>query len=319
MHNSPHDPKVTRPVLACTIIFVSVLGIVISLFHLNFLLTVFSSFLLVVGIVSYTIFASLVRPIRKKRIPTSDFTKHRWTSRESFTVVRFERWVDKPAPLVIAIHGWQSDSSSSEKRISPFLERDYHAVLIDLPGHGSSDGLAIWTAVESGGKVLEMMRDLANVWDWSHITSVILFGHSMGGFVSLRFADRFSEVLPKPIERVYLESPMTSFPMVYSQRTTGFAILGRYISRFDLRWAYLRKGPDPKLSWSYFSVPKWGIPSMEVRILQAKEDIALGLQHLELLRPYANDNWEIVIDENLKHFGTSRGDAHSTYLRWIDH
>ena len=114
MHNSPHDPKVTRPVLACTIIFVSVLGIVISLFHLNFLLTVFSSFLLVVGIVSYTIFASLVRPIRKKRIPTSDFTKHRWTSRESFTVVRFERWVDKPAPLVIAIHGWQSDSSSSE-------------------------------------------------------------------------------------------------------------------------------------------------------------------------------------------------------------
>ena len=28
---------------------------------------------------------------------------------------------------------------------------------------------------------------------------------------------------------------------------------------------------------------------------------------------------EIVIDEDLKHFGTSRGDAHSTYLRWIDH
>ena len=57
---------------------------------------------------------------------------------------------------------------------------------------------------------------------------------------------------------------------------------------------------------------------MEIRILQAKEDIALGLQHLELLQPHASDDWEIVIDKDLKHFGTSRGDAYSTYLRWID-
>ena len=319
MHGSPRDPKVTRPVLAYIIIFVSVLGIGLGFFHLNLLLGFLSALLLVVGIISYNIFVGFVRPVRKNRVPTSDFTQRRWTSVNGCTVARFERWTDKPAPLLIAIHGWQSDSSSSEKRIAPFLERDYHAVLVDLPGHGSSDGLAIWTAVESGRNVLEMMRDLANVWDWSQITSVILLGHSMGGFVSLRFADRFSEVLPKPIKRVYLESPMTSFPMVYDQRTTGFAIIGRHISRFDLQWAYLRKGPDPELNWSHFSVPKWGIPSMEVRILQAKEDIALGLQHLELLRPHANDNWEIVIDEDLKHFGTSRGDSHSTYLKWINH
>ena len=58
---------------------------------------------------------------------------------------------------------------------------------------------------------------------------------------------------------------------------------------------------------------------MEIRILQAKEDIALGHHHLELLQPHASDNWEIVIDKDLKHFGSSRGNAHSTYLRWIDH
>ena len=57
---------------------------------------------------------------------------------------------------------------------------------------------------------------------------------------------------------------------------------------------------------------------MQVRIIQAQDDIALGLQHLELLQPHYNDDWEIVIDKDLKHFGASRGDAYSTYLRWID-
>ena len=318
MTDSPIDPKVTRPILTRIIIVTSLLGIAYGITQLEILLGVLSIFLLMVGIVSHKIFTGLVRPVRKKRSPSSDFTQCRWTSVNDSSVARFERWLDKPAPLVIAIHGWQSDSSSSEKRVGPFLERDYHAVLIDLPGHGHSDGLAIWTAVESGRNVLDMMRDLTDVWDWSQITSVVLLGHSMGGFVSLGFADQFSEALPMPIERVYLESPMTSFPMVFAHRTTGIAIIGRHISRLDLQWAFLRKGPDSKLNWSHFSVPKWGVPSMEVRILQAKEDIALGLEHLELLQPHANDDWEIVIDEDLKHFGASRGDAYSTYLRWID-
>ncbi len=318
MSNPPSDPQVTRPVLARVLILLSIMGIVGGILQLEFFLGVLSSFILVVGLVSHKIFTGFVRPIRKERGPTSDFTQHRWTGANGCTIARFERWLDKPAPLIIAIHGWQSDSSSTEKRISPFLERGHHAVLIDLPGHGSSDGLAIWTAVESGRYVLEMIQDLVKVWDWTQITSVVLLGHSMGGFVSLRFADRFSEILPQPIERVYLESPMTSFPMVFNQRTTGLGLIGRHVSRLDLQWAYLRRGPDPELNWSHFSVPKWGIPSMEVRVLQAKEDIALGLQHLELLRPHANGDWEIVIDKDLKHFGPSRGDAYSIYLRWID-
>ena len=319
MSNSPSDPQVTRPVLARILIALSTIGLVIGILRLEALFVILSASILLVGVISHNIFTGFVRPIRKERNPTSNFTLHRWASEKGCTVARFERWADEPAPLIIAIHGWQSDSSSTEKRISPFLERGHHAVLIDLPGHGASDGLAIWTAVECGRNILEMIQDIVKVWDWTQITSVVLLGHSMGGFVSLRFADRFSEVLPQPIERVYLESPMTSFPMVFNQRTTGLGLIGRYISRLDLQWAYLRRGPDPELKWSHFSVPKWGIPSMEIRILQAKEDIALGHHHLELLQPHASDNWEIFIDKDLKHFGSSRGNAHSTYLRWIDH
>ena len=318
MSDSPIDPRVTQPILARMILLISLLGITYGIIQLEILLIILCTFLLMVGIVSHNIFTGFVRPLRKKRSPSSDFTECKWTSVNDFTVARFERWIDKPAPLIIAIHGWQSDSSSSEKRIGPFLERDYHAVLIDLPGHGHSDGLAIWTAIESGRNVLDMIRDMANVWDWSQISSVVLLGHSMGGFVSLGFADQFSEALPKPIKRVYLESPMTSFPMVFAQRTSGIAIIGRYISRLDLHWAFLRQGPESKLKWSHFGVPAWGIPSMQVRIIQAQDDIALGLQHLELLQPHYNDDWEIVIDKDLKHFGASRGDAYSTYLRWID-
>lgn len=112
---------------------------------------------------------------------------------------------------------------------------------------------------------------------------------------------------------------MTSFPLVFDQRTSGYRRIARIISRIDLRWAYLRQGPDPEVKWSDFEVPGWGVPSMPVRILQAEKDVALGLHHLNLLRPYATDDWEIVVDSKLKHFGKglNRGNAAEIYNNWI--
>ena len=269
--------------------------------------------------ISSIIFHNFVRPIRKVRSPTNQFKQINWLSKNNELVVHFEKWNDGIAPLIIGIHGWQSDSSSTEYKIQPFIDSGYHAIMIDLPGHGLSDGLKIWTAVESGQRILSMLENVVRNWDISKIDSIVLFGHSIGGFLVLRFADKINSILPIPISHVYLESPMTSFPLVYKQRTKGWKFISGIIAQLDLNWAFRRDGPAIDIVWKNFEVPDWGIPTIPVRILQAQDDIALALEHLNLLRPYAGDDWEIIVDPNLKHFGRGRdrGNASEIYGKWM--
>ena len=317
---SPIDPPLSQPIFSQFLIVSSiVIGVFLilktDLYAPYILLSLFC--FLIICFISLAIFYGFVRPKRKLRQPSEQFERIDWLSSDNELIVRYEKWNEKKSPLVIAIHGWQSDSSSSEYRVQPFLENGYHAVMIDLPGHGFSDGLKFWSAIECGERILAMLSQEAKNWDTNKIASVVLFGHSMGGFISLRHANRMSDLLPVPISRVYLESPMTSFPLVFKQRTSGFKKFARLISRMEMRWAYLRDGPDPDVKWREFQVPEWGIPIIPIRILQAKNDIALGPHHLELLVKNAADDWEIVIDSELQHNGKNRGNAVEQYNVWI--
>ena len=319
---TPIDPPVSKP------FFIRFFSFFVMI-SCTFSLTLTDDFfypILFIGIVvlsifyiSSIIFHNFVRPLRKVRSPTNQFKQINWLSENNELVVHFEKWNDGIAPLIIGIHGWQSDSSSTEYKIQPFIDSGYHAIMIDLPGHGLSDGLKIWTAVESGQRILSMLENEVRNWDISKIDSIVLFGHSIGGFLVLRFADKINSILPIPISHVYLESPMTSFPLVYKQRTKGWKFISGIIAQLDLNWAFRRDGPDIDIVWKNFEVPDWGIPNVPVRILQAQDDIALALDHLNLLRPYAGDDWEIIIDPNLKHFGRGRdrGNASEIYGKWM--
>ena len=317
---SPVDPPLSQPIFSQFLIVSSiVIGIYLIIeYDLYTPYILFSLFIfIIICIVSLAIFYGFVRPKRKLRQPSGQFERIDWLSSDNELIARYEKWNEKKSPLIIAIHGWQSDSSSSEYRIQPFLENGYHAVMIDLPGHGFSDGLKFWSAIDCGERILAMLSQEAKNWDLNKISSVVLFGHSMGGFISLRHANRMSDLLPISISRVYLESPMTSFPLVFKQRTSGFKTFARLISRIEIRWAYIRDGSNPDVKWEEFQVPKWGVPTIPIRILQAKNDIALGPHHLELLVENAAEDWEIVIDSELQHYGKNRGNAVEQYNVWI--
>ena len=318
----PVDPPASKPFFIRSLS----LSVIISCTFLLMLTDDFLYYILFIGVfvlpifyISSIIFHNFVRPVRKIRTPTNQFKQSNWISKNNELVVHFEKWNDGIAPLIIGIHGWQSDSSSTEYKIQPFIDSGYHAIMIDLPGHGLSDGLKIWTAIESGQRILSMLENEVKTWDISKIASIVLFGHSIGGFLVLRFADKINSILPIAISHVYLESPMTSFPLVYKQRTKGWKFICGLIAQLDLNWAFMRDGPDVDLVWKNFEVPDWGVPTLPVRILQARDDIALDLDHLDLLRPHARDDWEIIIDDNLKHFGRGkdRGNAAEIYAGWI--
>ena len=69
------------------------------------------------------------------------------------------------------------------------LLKNFKLVKIDLPGHGKS-------AVFSEIHTMEMMAEkVKEVIDFLKIDQVHLLGHSMGGYVSLAFAEKFPEKL----------------------------------------------------------------------------------------------------------------------------
>ena len=319
----PLDPPTSKPLFIryfSLFVIISCAFSLISADDFSHYILFFGIVLLTICYLSSIIIHNFVRPIRKIRSPSDQFKQVNSLSKNNELVVHFEKWNDGIAPLIIGIHGWQSDSSSTEYKIQPFIDSGYHAIMIDLPGHGLSDGLKIWTAIESGKRILSMLENEVKNWNTSKIDSIVLFGHSIGGFLVLRFAYKINKILPIPISRVYLESPMTSFPLVFKQRTKGWKLISGLIAQLDLNWAFRRDGPDVDIVWKNFEVPDWGIPNIPLRILQAKEDIALDLDHLDLIRPFARDDWDIIIDPNLKHFGRGkdRGNASEIYGSWMN-
>ena len=84
---------------------------------------------------------------------------------------------------IILVHGFGEDSRIWEHQLKPLVEK-YQVFLPDLPGAGKSfyqPGLSIET----------MADDLAEILDHEKIEKVVMAGHSMGGYVTLAFAEKY--------------------------------------------------------------------------------------------------------------------------------
>jgi len=84
---------------------------------------------------------------------------------------------------LVFVHGWSCDRGYWEAQVED-LSPDFRVVTIDLAGHGDSGSERTDWSVEAFG------RDVEAVVDDLGLESVILVGHSMGGFVALEAARR---------------------------------------------------------------------------------------------------------------------------------
>ena len=90
--------------------------------------------------------------------------------------VHFEVSGRGPSTLVL-IHGWTCDGGFWAANL-PGLAKRARVLVVDLPGHGSSDPLIPSTMEGFGDAVLAAM-------DAARIRKAVLVGHSMGGAVML--------------------------------------------------------------------------------------------------------------------------------------
>lgn len=102
-------------------------------------------------------------------------------------MLHFEKKGNGKETLVL-LHGFM-ENSSIWSDMEPHLSENFSLLKIDLPGHGKSDILAeIHT--------MELMADeVKKVLDAQKLEKVHLLGHSMGGYTSLAFAEKYPETL----------------------------------------------------------------------------------------------------------------------------
>ncbi|AKG36361.1 alpha/beta fold hydrolase [Paenibacillus durus] len=90
--------------------------------------------------------------------------------------------------VIVLLHGFCGSAEYWEKVI-PILSGSYRVIAPDLRGHGSSDApLGAYT-------IEQMADDVLSLLDALDIPKVTLLGHSLGGYITLSFAQRYASRL----------------------------------------------------------------------------------------------------------------------------
>jgi len=195
---------------------------------------------------------------------------------------------DQSAPLLLMIHGWKSSAESVRERAEWFCERGWHALIVEMPGHGKAMSVEKWTAIRVVEHTVELMSALDSLLAPEEITEITYYGHSMGGFIGLNLSKRIDDYpWGNKIKGWILESPMTKYSLVYEdsiKRNRIPKILHSSIQkRLFAQLSALHPQENTIHSLMQLDVPLWGLPQQPTLILQAEEDSVLGRSHYDLL------------------------------------
>jgi pimeloyl-ACP methyl ester carboxylesterase len=102
-------------------------------------------------------------------------------------MLNFERKGNGKETLVL-LHGFM-ENLSIWNDMEPHLSEGFSLVKIDLPGHGQSEIIAEVQTMEL------MAEEVKKVLDDQNLNKVHLLGHSMGGYISLAFAEKYPDSL----------------------------------------------------------------------------------------------------------------------------
>jgi pimeloyl-ACP methyl ester carboxylesterase len=99
----------------------------------------------------------------------------------------FYRTEGKGYPVIL-IHGFAEDGTIWQNQIE-YLAKNYQLILPDLPGSGKSSFDPQLITIDDYADCIKFIADEEK------ISSCIIIGHSMGGYITLAFAEKYPEKL----------------------------------------------------------------------------------------------------------------------------
>lgn len=233
------------------------------------------------------------------------------------------------APLMLMIHGWRSSSLSMAGRADLYLKLGYHVAIMELPGHGSAEGVKKWNAGVPVRNLIHLFKNLDSVCNTSLISKIYFHGHSMGGFVSLRFSKELSKMAHSNLVEGYiLESPLTCYSQIFEESCRMLFVPKFLKPLFWKRLKFHFNSINPSFekisSTEDVDVPAWGLPDKPTLVVQAANDERLGRIHYKsLVNAFINSNRSDlltdVIIEDLTHAGARKNTNRDNSIReWLN-
>jgi pimeloyl-ACP methyl ester carboxylesterase len=177
---------------------------------------------------------------------------------------------------------------------------------LDQRGFGEQKGKYEWTILKVVADIELLLEQTPKMIGFKP-EKFWIYGHSMGGFLTIRLSSFSSDWWGDSLKGVILESPATSFPLVIEQKLPGRAVMANPWVRHILRREYQRIHPDLNVGYSNAQIPFWGVPKVPILVIQAEQDETLGIEHFNLLKEHFSDIAEIHIVPDMPH--TSRVDV----------
>lgn len=118
-----------------------------------------------------------------------------WLDEPRFGTRIFLAETGKPnAPVILLVHGLGQNGLRDWLPIAPELEKYYRVIMIDLPGFANSPSPKAKLSPTAYADLLHYVKP------YFSLTPIAVAGHSMGGAVTLRYAERY----PEDITRILL-------------------------------------------------------------------------------------------------------------------
>ncbi|GAB1622644.1 alpha/beta hydrolase [Agarivorans albus] len=136
----------------------------------------------------------------------------------SHGLVHFHREGQRTAPVVVLIHGFSAFSYVWERNVNSLLKQGYQVISVDLYGRGYS---ARPNTAYTRQLFVEQIKELLE--DQQIDEPVYLAGLSMGGAISVRFA----ELYPDRVAGLILLAPLTTTPKI---APLPIPIIGEYVA-----------------------------------------------------------------------------------------
>ena len=105
-----------------------------------------------------------------------------------FRGIQIHYQVSGKGPVIVFLHGFL-ESGELWKNFARRLSASFRIITIDLPGHGLSENIGPVNSMD------EMAEAVRHVLKTLNIPKCMMIGHSMGGYVTLAFAEKYPRVL----------------------------------------------------------------------------------------------------------------------------
>ena len=273
----------------------------------------------------FMVTAIFISPLKPKDSAVGEhWSSHYGTHKGLKTHIQLHS-TDTNQPLIIFVHGWRSTSASVADRALWFIEKNWNAMLLELPGHGQSSPIHRWNAITSAEHVEYHLRNLSEYISISKDAPVFLYGHSMGGYLCSRVSSQHIKPLGFNITGVVLESPLMLYSHILEeicyQLRIPQSMRPMHLKRLYRDVKMMHPEIEPSDSLKQFDIPLWGLPDAPTLCLQSMNDNRLGRAHYDALVLHGGKEHKLThhLIESLPHSGArTNKDREQLLGDWLD-